>query len=944
MTDTQLFDENLERFARFWPIAAIELEHLECPQLEFCQTKHGELNLRKSVGNEYIYYHSQDGARAEAEQWLNELNPLGLKILFVYGLGLGYYYDVLEEWLSFDPGRYLIFIEDDLCVVRKFLETEKAAKILQNSQVIVHYFPTPGERDWGKFRHSFYTYFVAFSTLPYQISALKLYKEEYLTMFNLISNQISYNLLQNSYYYREMIGYCEGHAVNLYENLTSLPDAYQGDHLFDKFKNVPTIICGAGPSLAKQLPELKKLYNRAIIWGSGSGMNILNRNGIMPHFGACIDPDITQESRFITNYAYEVNFFYVSRFFSKAVKLIHGPKLFFGDDTEKSASWFYKELGLTCYTNIVKGMSTSNLCNRIAGQLQCDPYIFIGMDLAYTESKRYSAGVSAHPADKRGHHEKIEFRDPKSFPATGYDGETVYTKWDWVLEASDITKFSQKNTEKRVINATEGGMKILEVPNLSFKETIDSFLTRSYDIQNWIHAEIQQSYSHGLTHEKVLQAMDKWGESLEKSSNIVQEILDKLIPLRDQFISGAAVSISPLPGKVALLQTDLESEIVYDNYISAYDKVFASFARPELNKMLFFPEQFDEKRRQLWHLHHTIGRYQFLKHYIDIHNRIIKQTIENFKKRLEEDKEDRTIEAIPDQPAIGPEDVYEFSNGKLVIRDRELDIDFEEEFKPEMIPEERKTSEAGAAHEFFTAHPGKVEGQSLLLYPDGKIEGEMFYLNGLLHGPTSFYHNDGQLLARSWFLNDKRVGKSWQYYPDGKVYSLMKYKEGLLHGRQEYYYPNGALKTILNYNQGVLDGEVWLYFHSGKPKRLLHFRNGMLDGKECMWNKKGLLVLEAEFKQNLPAGTSRTWHDNGRLSKEIIFHEDPQNFELFMWNEQGTLIKKQISIPKKPFDSLLQKSNELKELLETATSKITDLKEKLEKKEKNKEMEKDQKT
>src|ERR1700728_4190309 len=152
-----LFQANLERFARFWPKTALRLETQDTDnkELKWVLTKKGEPNLAKTAGREKIYYHSQEGAVDEAKRWSEEVSPLGIRVLFVYGIGLGYYYDALEEWLSFDPMRFLIFIEDDLEVLRKFLETERAARILTNTQVIVHYFPTPGERDWGKFRLSF---------------------------------------------------------------------------------------------------------------------------------------------------------------------------------------------------------------------------------------------------------------------------------------------------------------------------------------------------------------------------------------------------------------------------------------------------------------------------------------------------------------------------------------------------------------------------------------------------------------------------------------------------------------------------------------------------------------------------------------------------------------------------------------------------------------------
>src|SRR5262245_32699557 len=92
------FEENLERFAHMCPQAAISLQDVDCQQLQFCQTAKGELNLRRIGKGKEVYYHSQEGAKEEAEQWLNQVCPVGIKVILFYGLGLGYVYYGLQDW------------------------------------------------------------------------------------------------------------------------------------------------------------------------------------------------------------------------------------------------------------------------------------------------------------------------------------------------------------------------------------------------------------------------------------------------------------------------------------------------------------------------------------------------------------------------------------------------------------------------------------------------------------------------------------------------------------------------------------------------------------------------------------------------------------------------------------------------------------------------------
>jgi antitoxin component YwqK of YwqJK toxin-antitoxin module len=922
MTKNDLFLENLTLFTRFWPKAALTLESLDGSSLEFCYTKKGELNLKKKFKDD-LFYHSDEGAAEEAAQWLEQNAPLGVKVLFIFGIGLGYYYDVLEDWLKADPGRYLIFIEDDLCVLKKFLETEKATKILQDTQVIIHYFETPNERGWGKFRSSFQTYFNAFSRVRHQISALKAYAEERSVVWNLIFNQIKVNMTENEYYYGDMIDYAASRCANFYQNLTFIQETYKGERFFDEFSKIPALICGAGPSIASQIEDIKNIMHKAIIFASGTAVNVLNNHGIMPHFGACLDPDITQESRFLTNYAYEVPFFYHNRFYADAARKIHGPRLLILEVAGALGSeWFYKELGLAPLTPNATGISTSNFCNRLAGNLKCNPIIFAGLDLAYTDSKRYAEGVIAHPTDDRQHHVNIDSHSTETIDMSNQEGKT---KWDWVLEASEITAFSHQHPEVEVINGTEGGMRILDIPSLKLKDIIGKFLNRSYDLQNWIHAIIQQSLQN-IPQEALLRAMETWGKSLEKCKKSVAAIKEILIPIRDSHLFKKTPIPTLLPGKAVLLQTDLEEEIAYKHVFYAYNVIFNEFAKPELNKLTLFPDQFNEERRSLWLFHREIGRFEFLESFIEIHCSIFEKTLQNYKDRLSNSKK-KTADPIniPPQPTLAAEDVYVFGKGEFIIKDPELGINFKEAFEPRKIPVEKINTEAAALHEFILSDPGEIEGQSLLLYSNCSVEGEMYYRQGKLHGPTSFYHQDGTLLARSWFVNDQETGKSWQYYSTGKVYSLRKFKEGLLHGLQAYYYPSGVLKSSLSYMEGVFHGKICLYYPDGSPKRFLNFKQGKLHGSELMWNEEGVKVLEAEYCENMPIGTSKVWHDNGTLAKQIEFHGNSKDFDISFWNTEGALTEKKSSLSQNPLDMIINKSNELKKMLEDTTLKFKTL-------------------
>src|SRR4051794_27802921 len=78
--------------------------------LEFCKTEKGELNLRRAYLNQTYYYHSQIDATQEALEWFKHLDLNQATVLYVYGIGLGYYYEAAKEWLKSDVTHTLVFL------------------------------------------------------------------------------------------------------------------------------------------------------------------------------------------------------------------------------------------------------------------------------------------------------------------------------------------------------------------------------------------------------------------------------------------------------------------------------------------------------------------------------------------------------------------------------------------------------------------------------------------------------------------------------------------------------------------------------------------------------------------------------------------------------------------------------------------------------------------
>ncbi len=160
---------------------------------------------------------------------------------------------------------------------------------------------------------------------------------------------------------------------------------------------------------------------------------------------------------------------------------------------------------------------------------------------------------------------------------------------------------------------------------------------------------------------------------------------------------------------------------------------------------------------------------------------------------------------------------YTFERGRFVLIDEELQLSHSESVKPLYLPEHpvKGQKEEGAIlmksdEECYFEKEGNRTGQNHLYYSSGSLKMETFYRDGLLHGPSTYFSEEGETLSKGWFIEGKREGKTHWYTLEGSLYSLQRFRNGVWEGKQEYYYPDGSLKTQLHYNRGKITGEAIL--------------------------------------------------------------------------------------------------------------------------------------
>lgn len=597
---TKIFERNLELWAKEHPVEAFWVRQADTRTYRQVKNPDGSLNVKAPFGLLY-----SGSPKSEAAEWIKSLPKENFKLLYVYGVGLGNYFLSLKEWLEEDPERHVVFFEDDLAVLKRFFEQDIAASILTHDRVNVCFLSDPKD-DRGVLE----TLYWSFILTPFHITALKSYGANKGRQFEEFAHKIAYSTTMKNALVDEYLRYGVAFFKSFYPNILELHRSYWGNALFGKFKGVPAIICGAGPSLEKQIPLLKTLKSRALIFAGGSALNALSSNGLLPHFGAGIDPNPAQFLRLSASQAHGVPFFYRNRMFTDAFRKIRGPRLYVSGAGGYDVAEYYEEkFGLTS-DYLDEGHNVVNFCTEVASRLGCHPIIYIGMDLAFTGMKSYTGGVEEKVDIDEEALLNAQDEEKKGLKRKDIYGKPILTLWKWIAESEWLGEFAKNHPDISFLNATEGGIGLAGIPNIPFKQAAEKELCRTFDLIGRVHGEIQMSSIPQVTEEKVVQATTDLKESLKRCMEWIDMIGEDV---QKQQKSENILLDNP-SGRSALAETELYDEPGYQFILDMFHQVYSRVLNKKITEIrVNKQDKFDERTIAKKKLELQLEKLQFLR-------------------------------------------------------------------------------------------------------------------------------------------------------------------------------------------------------------------------------------------------------------------------------------------------------------------------------------------
>jgi len=259
----ELLEQNVTLWSHAHPREAIWMQYIDADHLQLKKSDAGFWNLVYEGDERSFSYHSQEDPLKEAKERIANFGLEHTKVLFIYGVGLGYDFLAAKDWLGKDEACQLIFLEDDLAVVSRLFETEVGREILTHKQVQLSFF-----KDLEETEHVFNELFWHFHGARFEIVSSQAYSMMKPRAFSDLKHKLTYDLESKKELLQEYLEFGVAFFRNFYLNVQTLDQAHLGNKLFGKFKNIPAIICGAGPSLEKNIEVLKTVQDRALIFVS----------------------------------------------------------------------------------------------------------------------------------------------------------------------------------------------------------------------------------------------------------------------------------------------------------------------------------------------------------------------------------------------------------------------------------------------------------------------------------------------------------------------------------------------------------------------------------------------------------------------------------------------------------------------------------------------------
>ena len=431
--------------------------------LEVIETKSKNLSAKVIKNGKSVLLHSAYDPVKEANTLIKEIED-DIDVVFIFGIGGGYLINALKK-LNIN----IVVIEPSIIFFNLLIDNFKLDKILEDSN-ITFFIGGDDIEDIEKFISLKTTKRVKFFITR---SYSNLFTDDalfYQTKVLSIIDKKTINI-------NTILRFDKLWAYNIASNVVEIATHYGVNKFFEKYKNIPAVVVSAGPSLEKNIRKLKELKDKAIIIAVDTAMKPLSSHNISPHFVITIDPQ-KKNSKYFRNINFKDTILIAeSSVDNEAISSFKGA-IYFLDSIFPLAKYFMKPLGKR--GDITMGGSVSTAAYDFAIRIGANPIIMLGLDLSFPNHQTHIKG-SYHEENFFTEIGKLDSYDSRIYKVLvsgnlreekNVYGESVFTDSRFDMYRNWYEEQCKINSSKKFYNATEGGVIIKAMENITVDELL----------------------------------------------------------------------------------------------------------------------------------------------------------------------------------------------------------------------------------------------------------------------------------------------------------------------------------------------------------------------------------------------------------------------------------------------------------------------------------------
>jgi MYXO-CTERM domain-containing protein len=167
---------------------------------------------------------------------------------------------------------------------------------------------------------------------------------------------------------------------------------------------------------------------------------------------------------------------------------------------------------------------------------------------------------------------------------------------------------------------------------------------------------------------------------------------------------------------------------------------------------------------------------------------------------------------------------------------------------------------------------------------------------GVRSGPFVEWYassNPAQKKREGHYKRGKLDGKWVSYFPDGKLERENTYVDGVLEGRSIEYHTTGGKKEEGSVERGTRVGTWTLFHENGKPRKQTAYSDNSSTQRWTLFSEAGVRTHEGMFVNGRKEGLFTEYFPDGKMSVQGTWAESKKHGTWTTWDPSGNVVSKE---------------------------------------------------